>query len=192
MLLFKPEHIPLIRDGSKTQTRRRWKQCRVKVGSVHQVRVDFRKGGRPVARVRILRTWKERLADISEEDSRAEGCVSPKDFLDHFARIGGLKINGVLMNVIVTAVEFEFIPDDELICPKCGSDMVYQERFAPPGMPPFYCDDCGHEGERTVFALADERRCRVCGCTDDRACPGGCHWVEEDLCSSCVEVSAHA
>lgn len=30
------------------------------------------------------------------------------------------------------------------------------------------------------------RRCRVCGCTDERACPGGCSWVEEDLCSACV------
>lgn len=29
--------------------------------------------------------------------------------------------------------------------------------------------------------------CRVCGCTDDRACPGGCYWVEADLCSVCVE-----
>ncbi len=28
--------------------------------------------------------------------------------------------------------------------------------------------------------------CRVCGCTDDHACPGGCYWVEEDLCSECV------
>lgn len=28
--------------------------------------------------------------------------------------------------------------------------------------------------------------CRVCGCTDDRACPGGCCWVEPDLCSACV------
>ena len=27
--------------------------------------------------------------------------------------------------------------------------------------------------------------CRGCGCTDDRACPGGCWWVEPDLCSSC-------
>lgn len=27
--------------------------------------------------------------------------------------------------------------------------------------------------------------CRVCGCTDDRACPGGCWWVEPDLCSQC-------
>lgn len=30
------------------------------------------------------------------------------------------------------------------------------------------------------------QRCRVCGCTWDRACPGGCHWVERDLCSACA------
>jgi hypothetical protein len=34
-------------------------------------------------------------------------------------------------------------------------------------------------------------RCRVCGCTDEQACPGGCHWVEDpeggDLCSVCAE-----
>ena len=29
------------------------------------------------------------------------------------------------------------------------------------------------------------RTCRVCGCTDEKACPGGCHWVEPDLCSKC-------
>ncbi len=32
----------------------------------------------------------------------------------------------------------------------------------------------------------DGRRCRVCGCTEDAACPGGCFWVEYDLCSACV------
>ena len=30
-----------------------------------------------------------------------------------------------------------------------------------------------------------EGRCRECGCTDARACPGGCSWVEADLCSAC-------
>lgn len=30
------------------------------------------------------------------------------------------------------------------------------------------------------------RACRVCGCTDDHACPGGCWWVEGDLCSTCA------
>jgi hypothetical protein len=29
-------------------------------------------------------------------------------------------------------------------------------------------------------------RCRVCGCTDGRACPGGCAWVAPDLCSACI------
>ena len=29
--------------------------------------------------------------------------------------------------------------------------------------------------------------CRVCGCTQNNACPNGCWWVEEDLCSHCAE-----
>lgn len=38
----------------------------------------------------------------------------------------------------------------------------------------------------------DIPRCRVCGCTDDEACEGGCSWVadpedEGDLCSQCLE-----
>lgn len=33
--------------------------------------------------------------------------------------------------------------------------------------------------------LFDIWRCRVCGCTDEHACPDGCYWVEEDLCSAC-------
>jgi len=30
------------------------------------------------------------------------------------------------------------------------------------------------------------RSCRECGCTDDKACEGGCSWVEVDLCSACA------
>lgn len=30
--------------------------------------------------------------------------------------------------------------------------------------------------------------CRVCGCTDDDACDGGCWWHEPGLCSACVPV----
>jgi hypothetical protein len=33
-----------------------------------------------------------------------------------------------------------------------------------------------------------ERRCRVCGCTDDHACEGGCRWTEAELCSKCAEL----
>lgn len=28
--------------------------------------------------------------------------------------------------------------------------------------------------------------CRICGCTQENACPGGCYWVEPDLCSGCA------
>lgn len=31
-----------------------------------------------------------------------------------------------------------------------------------------------------------ERACRECGCTEASACPGGCYWVEPDLCSRCA------
>lgn len=34
--------------------------------------------------------------------------------------------------------------------------------------------------------------CRFCGCSTDRACAGGCHWVSIDppICSACVEAPA--
>jgi hypothetical protein len=30
-------------------------------------------------------------------------------------------------------------------------------------------------------------QCRYCGCTDERACPGGCWWMDEahTICSRC-------
>lgn len=37
----------------------------------------------------------------------------------------------------------------------------------------------------TTKKNAAVRSCRHCGCTDDRACSGGCYWVEWDLCSKC-------
>lgn len=30
------------------------------------------------------------------------------------------------------------------------------------------------------------RMCRRCGCTQDVGCPGGCSWIEDDLCSQCA------
>ncbi|MHB8061274.1 MAG: hypothetical protein ACYDG2_01365 [Ruminiclostridium sp.] len=30
--------------------------------------------------------------------------------------------------------------------------------------------------------------CRVCSCSWYNACPGGCYWVETDLCSKCAGI----
>jgi len=46
--------------------------------------------------------------------------------------------------------------------------------------------EVAHRQEATA-----ERACRVCGCTEDNACEGGCSWVPDpdggDLCSACAE-----
>ena len=44
--------------------------------------------------------------------------------------------------------------------------------------------------ERLAGLVGDTkvRVCRVCGCTEYRACEGSCHWVEEDLCSNCDNI----
>jgi hypothetical protein len=43
--------------------------------------------------------------------------------------------------------------------------------------------------EAAGFVIRKEgsQTCRECGCTDERACEGGCSWVEEDLCSACAD-----
>jgi hypothetical protein len=42
------------------------------------------------------------------------------------------------------------------------------------------------EGVPVALFSAGPRTCRVCGCTDDNACAGGCTWADWDLCTSCT------
>jgi len=30
------------------------------------------------------------------------------------------------------------------------------------------------------------RTCRLCHCTDEKACPGGCGWALDEVCTACV------
>lgn len=41
----------------------------------------------------------------------------------------------------------------------------------------------------TLLGLEIEKSCLVCGCTDSRSCPNGCHWPPTErlsVCSNCV------
>ena len=29
-------------------------------------------------------------------------------------------------------------------------------------------------------------KCKYCGCTDEKACTDGCHWVRDKVCSNCL------
>ena len=43
-------------------------------------------------------------------------------------------------------------------------------------------------GYRDTSEFRAIRRCTSCGCTEARACPGGCWWISDgqDLCSACA------
>lgn len=49
----------------------------------------------------------------------------------------------------------------------------------------------GRDDQDGTFRVTvdDTQKCRRCGCTWRNACAGGCHWVNADLCSACVDES---
>ncbi|WP_447979068.1 hypothetical protein [Candidatus Nitrospira bockiana] len=67
-------------------------------------------------------------------------------------------------------------------CHACGDDLE--------GFPSYggLCLDCAMEADGWCANAPGEATCRVCGCTELAACPGGCVWAEPDLCSRCVRI----
>lgn len=78
---------------------------------------------------------------------------------------------------------------DQGVCPAVEADANFPECNGE-------MDECGNYGLWNCWQkyfrerVAAEQVCRVCGCTQQNACPGGCSWVEEDLCSSCTDKAA--
>lgn len=76
------------------------------------------------------------------------------------------------------------------ICNECGTEEAMMD-FT--GMEPLPFEKWGMAlgfnelEEESDEELFDVQKCRVCGCTDNNACEGGCYWVEDDLCSKCAE-----
>lgn len=83
-----------------------------------------------------------------------------------------------------------------------AKDAIERERAADVAAPPMTADDTIRQARALVDRLVDlleyhdqitrpdERRCRTCGCTDERACLPSCSWVAEDLCSACAALPA--
>lgn len=87
MMLFKPEHIEMIVAGTKTETRRMWKDLpRCHVESVHQVkRLIFTKDH--FGYIFIWRIQRDHLNDITEEGAKKEGGYTREEYLNLFHRI---------------------------------------------------------------------------------------------------------
>jgi uncharacterized protein YhfF len=75
-MLFKEYHIPMIRSGSKTVTRREWSDnyAGPNVGSVVAATTDlFVSDENADCFIQITDRYQQRLGQMDEEDARAEG-----------------------------------------------------------------------------------------------------------------------
>lgn len=105
MILFKPEHVDMIRSGRKNQTRRIWKKPRSKVGAVHLAKTKML-SREYFAKLRILDVYREFPSDISDDDARAEGYDDASAYLAAFCRINHLS---AIPDKTVFVVKFEVI-----------------------------------------------------------------------------------
>jgi hypothetical protein len=55
-----------------------------------------------------------------------------------------------------------------------------------------FARDYEHAEEQRQLRIwaGKEHACRVCGCSESRACSGGCIWAEPDLCSRCARATS--
>lgn len=120
MILFKLAHVPLILNGTKTQTRRLWidkktkkarEKPRCKVGAIHLAKTKML-SKEYFAKLIILNVWKEKLGDISKEDAIKEGFSCTQDFFDIFFDVNDIVTDfwkHHWMEKEIWCVEFEVI-----------------------------------------------------------------------------------
>lgn len=81
-MLFKPYLVGPILGGEKTETRRLWKRCLVKVGGTYRAKTGYSNESL-FGTIRITYIRKESLGSIDTEGLKREGCRS----LDEFKKI---------------------------------------------------------------------------------------------------------
>ncbi len=79
-MIFQPEHIKMIQDGTKTQTRRS-KRGTYQVGRTYAVQPGRGKRGVSGLRIEILGIQREWLSHISVKDAWREGGYTPADYI---------------------------------------------------------------------------------------------------------------
>lgn len=106
-MLFKPNHVKMIQNGTKTQTRRAWKKKMVAWGGTYQVKTQMMKKGYHCL-ILVNNIRKERLGDISEEDAMKEGGYTVEEYINIFDKINK-KNGGWNPDLEVYVIDFEVI-----------------------------------------------------------------------------------
>jgi uncharacterized protein YhfF len=110
-MLFKDYHIPMIRSGSKTVTRREWDENygRPNVGSV-QIASDemFTSDEEADCYIRILDVYNQPLGEMTDEDAQKEGDYETmEEFREGYAKVYG---EGAWdPEKVVAVVELEYV-----------------------------------------------------------------------------------
>jgi hypothetical protein len=106
MILFKPEHVPMILSGRKTETRRlgnkRWN-----VGAVHQARTRMMDKDSTFANLKIISIRQEYLDKINLFGVWREGYKCKADYKAAFYRINPKSEK----NPLLWVVRFELMED---------------------------------------------------------------------------------
>ena len=89
-MLFQPQHIPLIKLGIKTETRRVWKAPHVSVGRYYPIMRDYRHKHNPVDGYTLIReVFQQRLGDMTEADAYNEGGYTLAQYKQVWIEING-------------------------------------------------------------------------------------------------------
>ena len=107
MILFKPEHVAPILAGKKTETRRLWKRCRVKVGALHWAQTRMFDNSSRFARLRIGSVRGDTLGTLTDEAAHAEGYPNIEEYLFAFARIYKMHAADLPMDLPLWVVNFQ-------------------------------------------------------------------------------------
>lgn len=95
------------------------------------------------------------------------------------------------------------LSSDGAVAVKCDDCLNSKAKWACKGYPgkdgrvPIEQLEGVHEHDMSKHPEAQRRTtlrcCKLCGCTDERGCEGGCYWVLPDVCSRCaIEQLVHA
>jgi uncharacterized protein YhfF len=110
-MLFKSYHIPMIREGSKTITRREWdkKYHGPNVGTVVAAKTDLLKPDEECdCFIRIVSKREEPLGEITEESAMKEGDYNGiKEFREAYREVYGEQSWDP--EKVVNVIEFEYV-----------------------------------------------------------------------------------
>ena len=115
-MFFMKENIELIRQGSKTETRRIWKKPHVKVGKVYQCRTSrYAKTPEDSPYIKITAMRKEKLGEITDDDITKEGFVTDGTVENETSQVVmfyrlWVKLHGLWdPDQVVTVIDFEVV-----------------------------------------------------------------------------------